>query len=145
MRREWPSGQSAGLWVGRPGFKSWMGHYVVALSKSLHVKPEVPSPAGFGVGDLNFPRTRLLCDGCPPLVPSPAGFGVGFPRTRLGWVGWVGRVGGWVASLTLLHLLGKDVKPEVPSPAGFGVGDVNFPRWVGLGWVGWWLLCDGCP
>ena len=65
-------------------------------------------------------------DGCPPLVPSPAGFGVGFPRTRLGWVGWVGRVGGWVASLTLLHLLGKDVKPEVPSPAGFGVGDVNF-------------------
>ena len=34
--REWPSGQSAGLWVGRPGFKSWMGHYVVALSKSLH-------------------------------------------------------------------------------------------------------------
>ena len=35
-RREWPSGQSAGLWVGRPGFKSWMGHYVVALSKSLH-------------------------------------------------------------------------------------------------------------
>ena len=36
VRREWPSGQSAGLWVGRPGFKSWMGHYVVALSKSLH-------------------------------------------------------------------------------------------------------------
>ena len=35
-RREWPSGQSAGLWAGRPGFKSWMGHYVVALSKSLH-------------------------------------------------------------------------------------------------------------
>ena len=34
--REWPSGQSAGLWVGRPGFESWMGHYVVALSKSLH-------------------------------------------------------------------------------------------------------------
>ena len=33
---EWPSGQSAGLWVGRPGFESWMGHYVVALSKSLH-------------------------------------------------------------------------------------------------------------
>ena len=25
VRREWPSGQSAGLWVGRPGFKSWMG------------------------------------------------------------------------------------------------------------------------
>ena len=36
VRREWPSGQSAGLWAGRPGFKSWMGHYVVALSKSLH-------------------------------------------------------------------------------------------------------------
>ena len=36
VRREWPSGQSAGLWVGRPGFESWMGHYVVALSKSLH-------------------------------------------------------------------------------------------------------------
>ncbi|PFX14825.1 ATP synthase subunit gamma, mitochondrial [Stylophora pistillata] len=28
---------------------------------------EVPSPAGLGVGDVNFPRTRLLCDGCPPL------------------------------------------------------------------------------
>ena len=27
---------SAGLWVGWPGFESWMGHYVVALSKSLH-------------------------------------------------------------------------------------------------------------
>ena len=25
------------------------------------------------VGDVNFPRTRLLCDGCPPL----------------GWVGWI--------------------------------------------------------
>ena len=37
------------------------------------MKPEVPSPAGFGVGDVNFPRTRLLCDGCPPL----------------GWVGWI--------------------------------------------------------
>ena len=36
VRREWPSGQSTGLWVGRPGFESWMGHYVVALSKSLH-------------------------------------------------------------------------------------------------------------
>ena len=24
---------------------------------------EVPSPAGLGVGDVNFPRTRLLCDG----------------------------------------------------------------------------------
>ena len=36
VRREWPSGQSAGLWVGQPGFESWMGHYVVALSKSLH-------------------------------------------------------------------------------------------------------------
>ena len=36
LGREWPSGQSAGLWVGRPGFESWMGHYVVALSKSLH-------------------------------------------------------------------------------------------------------------
>ena len=34
---------------------------------------EVPSPAGLGVGDVNFPRTRLLCDGCPPL----------------GWVGWI--------------------------------------------------------
>ena len=22
VRREWPSGQSAGLWVGRPGFES---------------------------------------------------------------------------------------------------------------------------
>ena len=29
---------------------------------------EVPSPAGLGVGDVNFPRTRLLCDGCPPGV-----------------------------------------------------------------------------
>ncbi|PFX13714.1 hypothetical protein AWC38_SpisGene22173 [Stylophora pistillata] len=28
---------------------------------------EVPSPAGLGAGDVNFPRTRLLCDGCPPL------------------------------------------------------------------------------
>ncbi|PFX33456.1 hypothetical protein AWC38_SpisGene1677 [Stylophora pistillata] len=28
---------------------------------------EVPSPAGLGVGDVTFPRTRLLCDGCPPL------------------------------------------------------------------------------
>ena len=37
------------------------------------MKPEVPSPAGFVVGDVNFPRTRLLCDGCPPL----------------GWVGWI--------------------------------------------------------
>ena len=37
------------------------------------MKPEVPSPAGFGVGDVNFPRTRLLCAGCPPL----------------GWVGWI--------------------------------------------------------
>ena len=27
---------SAVLWVGRPGYESWMGHYVVALSKSLH-------------------------------------------------------------------------------------------------------------
>ena len=34
---------------------------------------EGPSPAGLGVGDVNFPRTRLLCD--PPGV---------------GWVGWVG-------------------------------------------------------
>ncbi|PFX20551.1 hypothetical protein AWC38_SpisGene15006 [Stylophora pistillata] len=34
---------------------------------------EVPSPAGLGAGDVNFPRTRLLCDGCPPL----------------GWDGWV--------------------------------------------------------
>ena len=45
-----------------------------------------------------------------------------------------------VASLTLLRLLGKDVKPEVPSPAVFGVGVVNFPRTRllcdGLGWVG---------
>ena len=28
---------------------------------------EVSSPAGLGVGDVHFPRTRLLCDGCPPL------------------------------------------------------------------------------
>ena len=28
---------------------------------------EVPSPAGLGVGDVNFSHTRLLCDGCPPL------------------------------------------------------------------------------
>ena len=33
---EWSSGLSAGLWVGRPGFESWPGHYVVALSKPLH-------------------------------------------------------------------------------------------------------------
>ena len=36
VRREWSSGLSAGLWVGRPGFESWPGHYVVALSKPLH-------------------------------------------------------------------------------------------------------------
>ena len=47
VRREWPSSQG---------------------TKTLSL-----SPAGFGVGDVNFPRTRLLCDGCPPL----------------GWVGWV--------------------------------------------------------
>ena len=35
-RREWSSGLSAGLWVGRPGFESWPRHYVVALSKPLH-------------------------------------------------------------------------------------------------------------
>ncbi|PFX11824.1 Cyclin-dependent kinase 8 [Stylophora pistillata] len=34
---------------------------------------EVPSPAGLGAGDVDFPHTRLLCDGCPPL----------------GWDGWV--------------------------------------------------------
>ncbi|PFX11880.1 hypothetical protein AWC38_SpisGene24251 [Stylophora pistillata] len=28
---------------------------------------EVPSPVGLGAGDVNFPCTRLLCDGCPPL------------------------------------------------------------------------------
>ena len=63
MRREWPSGQSAGLWVGRPRFESWMGHYVVALSKSLHSPCFVFSDKtlsrrsrllqGFGVGDVN--------------------------------------------------------------------------------------------
>ena len=26
------------------------------------------SSLGFGVGDVNFPRRRLLCDGYPPLV-----------------------------------------------------------------------------
>ena len=36
VRREWSSGLSAGLWVGRPGFESWPRHYVVALSKPLH-------------------------------------------------------------------------------------------------------------
>ena len=34
---------------------------------------EVPSPGGLGVGDVDFPRMRLLFDGCPPL----------------GWDGWV--------------------------------------------------------
>ena len=27
---------SAKLWVGRPEFKSWLGHDVVSLSKTLH-------------------------------------------------------------------------------------------------------------
>ena len=31
------------------------------------------SPVGFWVEDVNFPRTRLLCGGCPPL----------------GWDGWL--------------------------------------------------------
>ena len=42
---------------------------------------EVPSPTGLGVGDINFQRTRLLCDGCPPL-------GVGW----VGFNGWTNRM-----------------------------------------------------
>ena len=45
VRREQSSGQCAGLWVQRSGFKSWLGHDVVSLSKTLHSH----------------------CGGCPPL------------------------------------------------------------------------------
>ena len=59
---------------------------------------EVPSPTGLGVGDVNFSRTRLLCDGCPPV----------------GWDGW--DFNGWttrmdrICSVLVLSYSGNAVK-----------------------------------
>ena len=42
------------------------------VSSRIGRKTVGPVSCRVGVGDVNFPRTRLLCGGCPPL----------------GWDGW---------------------------------------------------------
>ena len=50
----------------------WLNSLLWLSSSRIGRKTVGPVSCRVGVGDVNFPRTRLLCGGCPPL----------------GWDGW---------------------------------------------------------
>ena len=53
-------------------FVLYCGNLKISSSSQIGRKTVGPISCRVGVGDVNFPRTRLLCGGCPPL----------------GWDGW---------------------------------------------------------